>query len=260
MSVQAMAWAIEQRFVTDAPTRHVLLCLANYADKTGRGAFPSASTLADETGLSERTVRYKLDTLAEAGLIRLGAQSLASAYIERADRRPVVWDLAIERGAGDAPREAERGAADDTTGCSSRHNGVQELHPIRPLSLKASVSSCEPDGSCASADADAPAGRIPYQAIIDLYNGTMTGLAKVREITAKRRTLIRSAWQASPKRRSLTFWTSYLAECQDDDFLNGSGPYREPHANWRPGFDYLLRADVVTKVYERALDRMEREP
>ncbi len=114
--------------------------------------------------------------------------------------------------------------------------------------------------SCASADADAPQrpDPIPYQGIIDLYNATMTRLPRVRELTPKRRTLIRAAWNASPERQSLDFWKSYFEECEDDPFNNGTGPYREPHANWRPTFDYLLRADVVTRVFEVALDRMER--
>lgn len=120
----------------------------------------------------------------------------------------------------------------------------------------------EPIGSSASDKSDAPPKRsdpIPYQAIVDGYNGTMTALAKVREVTPKRRTLIRAAWQASPQRRTLAFWTAYWAECADDPFLCGDGPYREPHANWRPTFDYLLRADVVTRVFEAAMTRMERE-
>jgi hypothetical protein len=114
----------------------------------------------------------------------------------------------------------------------------------------------------ASPDGDAPAGRadpIPYQAILDAYNGTLTNLAKARELTPKRRTLIRSAWQAVAQRRSLGFWQAYFAECQDDGFLNGTGPYGKGHENWRPDFDYLLRADVVTKTFERAMDRLERE-
>ncbi len=125
MSVQAMTWALEQRFITDPTARHVLLCLSNYADKTGRGAFPSAKSLAADTGLSERTVRYKLDHLQQMGAIRLGNQAIAAAYIDRHDRRPVCYDLALDRGAADAPRPSERGANEDTTGCSSQQNGVQ---------------------------------------------------------------------------------------------------------------------------------------
>lgn len=138
---------------------------------------------------------------------------------------------------------------------------------IRCKSVTSQVTKCDAldtdtdtdKSSCASASADAPANdRVPFQQIVDAYNATLTGLAKVRELTTKRKTLIRSAWAASPQRRSVPFWEAYFAECQDDDFLNGTGPYREPHANWRPTFDYLLRADVVTKVFERAMDRMER--
>ena len=119
-----MVWALEQQEIKDSTCRHVLLCLANYAGSDGRGAFPSALTLAVDTGLSERTVRYKLDALEAAGLIRRGNQSIAAAYIDRHDRRPVVYDLIEKRGAPDAPR-SERGANEDATGCSSEQNGVQ---------------------------------------------------------------------------------------------------------------------------------------
>ena len=124
MSIQSMVWALEQQEIKDSTCRHVLLCLANYAGSDGRGAFPSALTLAVDTGLSERTVRYKLDALESAGLIRRGNQSIAAAYIDRHDRRPVVYDLIEKRGAADAPR-SERGADEDATGCSSEQNGVQ---------------------------------------------------------------------------------------------------------------------------------------
>lgn len=119
-----MNWALEQRVVVDATARHVLLCLANYAGKDGDAAFPSTTTLSKDTGLSIRTVRYKLDHLEEIGVIRKGKQAIAAAYIDRHDRRPVVYDLVIERGAAAAAR-SERGANDDATGCSSQHNGVQ---------------------------------------------------------------------------------------------------------------------------------------
>ncbi|MCF7540605.1 helix-turn-helix domain-containing protein [Pseudomonas petrae] len=124
MSIQSMVWALEQRDIQDSSCRHVLLCLANYAGSDGRGAFPSALTLANDTGLSERTVRYKLDALEDAGLIQRGNQAIAAAYIDRHDRRPVVYDMVEKRGAAGAPR-SERGANEDATGCNSQQNGVQ---------------------------------------------------------------------------------------------------------------------------------------
>lgn len=115
-----MSWALSLPVQTlkDSSARHVLLCLANYAGSNGAGAFPSAKTLTDDTGLSERTVRIKLDLLEECGLIVRGNQALAAVYIDRHDRRPVVYDLMIKRGAVAAPRE-------DVTGCSLGQNGVQ---------------------------------------------------------------------------------------------------------------------------------------
>lgn len=125
--------------------------------------------------------------------------------------------------------------------------------------------SAPPVGAAPPSDAHDPqsaaspsADRIPYRAIIDAYNAAMVNLVRARDLTPKRRSLIRAAWLASPQRRDLRFWEAYFAECQDDDFHNGTGPYRPPHENWRPNFDYLLRADVVTKIFEAAMDRMER--
>ena len=120
-----MSWALglPTQVLKDSSARHVLLCLANYAGSNGTGAFPSATTLADDTGLSERTVRYKLDDLEKSGLIKKGNQAIAAVHIDRHDRRPVVYDLQLSRGANPAPR-SERGA-NDATGCNSQQNGVQ---------------------------------------------------------------------------------------------------------------------------------------
>lgn len=114
-----MSWAMlmPKSTLGDASARHVLLCLANYAGQDGRGAFPSAEQLAEDTGLSERTVRYKLDLLEEMGLITRGNQAIAAAYIGRKDRITNVYDLQLKRGAVAAPGEG--------TGCSSQQNGVQ---------------------------------------------------------------------------------------------------------------------------------------
>jgi hypothetical protein len=121
-----MAWALQiaKTELSDPTARHVLLCLGNYASADGRGAYPSARTLAEDTCLAERTIRYKLDALEAGGFIVRGNQALAAVYIERHDRRPVVYDLQLVRGANAAPR-SKRGA-DDGTGCNSEQNGV---HP-----------------------------------------------------------------------------------------------------------------------------------
>lgn len=129
MSIEAMVWAMRQHVVEDPAARHVLLVLANYAGEDGRNAFPSTETLVNATGLSERTVRYKLDHLVELGVIRRGKEAVVAAHIERADRRPQIFDIALERGADTAPRAIERGAPaaprDESRGANDDSHGVQ---------------------------------------------------------------------------------------------------------------------------------------
>lgn len=119
-----MAWAIEQQDIREASARHVLLCLANYADNNGKAAFPSAATLEADTGLSERTIRRKLDELEALGLIVKGNQAIVAAYIARGDRRPVCYDIAMKKRGVTVTGRAERGVTDDATGCHGVTNGV----------------------------------------------------------------------------------------------------------------------------------------
>lgn len=124
MSVQAMTWAIEQQDIRDATARHVLLCLANYADADGKAAFPSTSRLESDTGLSESTIRRKLDVLEALGLIQKGNQAIVAVYIDRGDRRPVCYDMVMKkRGVVVTPGD-ERGVTVTGTGCHGDANGV----------------------------------------------------------------------------------------------------------------------------------------
>lgn len=115
-----MAWALDVPLdaLPNPTARHVLLVLANYAGEDGRGAFPSVATISRQTGLSRRAVQNNLTLLADSSIIRAGNPLIAAAWIGRADQRPNVWDLALERGAADTPRAVngvqltpERGAA-----------------------------------------------------------------------------------------------------------------------------------------------------
>lgn len=97
MSVQAMAWALKRARAGDltAPQNHLLLVLANYADHEGGDAFPGATTLAAETGMTVRGIRNILQQLEGLGVIRRGNQAITAAKNYPYGQRPTVWNLSM---------------------------------------------------------------------------------------------------------------------------------------------------------------------
>lgn len=102
MSVEAMAWALAKAPNVPPSAVATLVGLANHASPDGTGAYPSTRILSRYTRKSERMVQRDLRLLVERGVIREGDQRRAGHL--RADRRPVVYDLAFRRGdAHDTP-------------------------------------------------------------------------------------------------------------------------------------------------------------
>ncbi|OKI53801.1 helix-turn-helix domain-containing protein [Micromonospora sp. CB01531] len=95
MSIEAVSWALSEAPDVPPSCLAVLIGLANHAHADGRGAFPSQERLAFYARKSVRAVRNDLAELARVGLIRRGDQRHASLL--PADRRPIVWDLAMQR-------------------------------------------------------------------------------------------------------------------------------------------------------------------
>jgi hypothetical protein len=119
MSIEAFSWALNCEDVKSPTLKLVLIALANHSRPDGTAAFPSVSTMMRYTCLSERAIRQSLKTLEEMQLISRCNQEIVAAYIKRADRRPIGYDLNLKRGATDAPCKNDgvqdiplRGAAD----------------------------------------------------------------------------------------------------------------------------------------------------
>lgn len=127
MSVEAIAWVLNE--APDVPPQLVgtLVGLANHASPDGRNAYPSQARLAKYTRKSERQVRRDLSDLAARGLIRRGNQRIVEHL--PIDRRPVVYNLAMDLDGGTStsarsstsPRTSvsERGDVDDRNGGTS---------------------------------------------------------------------------------------------------------------------------------------------
>jgi hypothetical protein len=144
VSVEAISWALN---LAPAPAdgggqpssacKFVLVSLANHAGPDGTGAFPSVATLVRYTGLSERTVRTRLDRR----IIRACDPDIVAARIKRPDRRPQGWDLNLGMVREDLaeadiavlerqfPSLAARVAAAAQPGSDVQPDGVQPPHP-----------------------------------------------------------------------------------------------------------------------------------
>ena len=126
-----MSWASTCRTGSEG-LKSVLMALANHARSDGTAAWPHVSTLADEVETSERTIQRRLPELVRLGFIRLGDQELVSHI--RADKRPVVYDLAMS----DANREEWAADAERGDNVSPRdedphpQDGVSDCHPADP--------------------------------------------------------------------------------------------------------------------------------
>ena len=95
MSIQATNWALTQQTVQDPTARHVLLVLANYATADGE-AWPPIGALAAQTGLSESTVRRKLDVLVEARVLLRVSGALEAVVNAVGRSRCTLYQIVME--------------------------------------------------------------------------------------------------------------------------------------------------------------------
>lgn len=129
MSIENWNAALNMK-VGDQGAKLVYQALCNRADPDGRHAWPSVAYLADKAECSERTVARKLTYLLEHGFIREGDQRCVDHL--RADRRPVVYDVALtpairaewESAREAAPRRSRAVAAGAQRTVSDPENGA----------------------------------------------------------------------------------------------------------------------------------------
>jgi len=146
MSWRATVWAIEEPRsgkLSNTALR-VLLALADHAHDDGSAAWESASKLAKRLGVSERSVERAISTLRSDGLIVHGDQDLVAG--QRANRRPVVWDLDMP---GRAPARADN------------PDGPQEKAPGRRADKVDGPRRLGPTGSGVRADSQGGLGPTP---------------------------------------------------------------------------------------------------
>lgn len=148
MSYQASSWALRDAPVgADTTKRLILMALADFAGPDGTGAYPSVETLCGLVRLKRRAVMRHLGEMEQAGVIRRGDQRLTLHY--RADRRPVVWDLAMPpAGRSGMPVTQER-AIMDSLDDGDVHDGAprdaaDDMHDHAPRPAESDVHAGAP--------------------------------------------------------------------------------------------------------------------
>lgn len=92
---------------------------------------------------------------------------------------------------------------------------------------------------------------VPYDAIVALYHARLPMLAKVKHLTATRRTQIRKRWMEFKERRDIYWWDAYFMRASRSDFLTG----RTDNArHWRADFDFFLQPKSLTSLLEGKYD------
>jgi hypothetical protein len=94
LCIRAVLWVLDD--APDLPPSLVatLVGIARHANDSGRDSYPSQGSLARYTRKTPRQVKKDIAGLLELGLIRRPDDQSAAAGI-RADRRPIVYDLAF---------------------------------------------------------------------------------------------------------------------------------------------------------------------
>ena len=136
----AVLWVLDEAHGVPPHLVSTLVAIARYAGADGRGAHPSATTVAFHTRKSESQAKRDIAALEKLSLLQRGDQSVV-AYI-RADQRPTAYDLPMPRGSTDdtpsgrnevapmTPREVDHGVAPMRERGSTRaSNGVAPVLP-----------------------------------------------------------------------------------------------------------------------------------
>lgn len=99
MSWKVGSWALNEAPVEQPVQVLILVALSERCNDDGTVAYPSVKTIASKTRVSVRTVHRELKNLEGMGVIRRGDQKHTDHLPP--NRRPVVYDLAVEMRRGD---------------------------------------------------------------------------------------------------------------------------------------------------------------
>ena len=176
-------------------------------------------------------------------------------------RQPNREDDSRERVAACRARQKER--AENTTGNAEQNNVTHCNAPEKEKEKETEedknvISSPNGDSSPDLFGDDDFAGgggeeraaktQVPYQQVVDLYHECCPSLTRVRQLTKKRRQLIKARWPGSIDPFRLVF-----SRAEQSDFLTGRKPSRD-HPDWKADLEFILGEGAWVKISEGKYD------
>lgn len=127
MSIQAVAWALEQH-INDPRSKLVLISLANHADHVTGRCWPSMATIGREASCRRETVLRHVKALEESGFIKV----IRAAGGLR--KRVHTYELCMSRCATDAHQTGAQSkdlmCADRTSNCATHRTSMNHHRTI----------------------------------------------------------------------------------------------------------------------------------
>jgi hypothetical protein len=163
------------------------------------------------------------------------------------DRRTVV-DNSPPEGKG---REGKGEEGKEASSLRSESSAPLVLTPAKPTELRVSRE--------ARITQIATEAQAAYNAILAKPNGNLSACAVLNKPRVK------AVEKALPTARQMcqrlygnervtaAFWTLYFEEVERDDFHAGRQQGGPGHENWKPDFEYLIRENVMAKLFDRAI-------
>jgi len=205
MTAPKRAWTWRHAIINsnlDPTTRHVLLTLSCFMNEVGGSCFPSQSTLAEKTGLSERSVRAHLRLAVAAGWIDRNRHGFGGSKWRRHEYRAAwpesekgnalgVSHYGAELAAARSEEGSELRSVDPAALDSAYQSKIQNSRNLTPLAPFAGVA---PD-SAGAGQFESLKKTYPFRRLGNLKNallaflalspGDRTGALKATPVAAK---------------------------------------------------------------------------
>ncbi|CAD1792680.1 hypothetical protein [Xanthomonas arboricola] len=274
-------WKHEDLSALPEITHMLAAALLNHADDEGYFNANPALVKAECLPLRESSVSThdSLQSLAKVGFIELGVGEDGKRYgrVVKFDEhqrvnRPtpskikamqVVWESSVtthaqlsepsppeRKGTG---KGKEQGREEETSSLRSDSSASLTLTPPGPPPADLSKRKAERIQQIAEE------AQAAYNRVLAKPNGELTActvlnkprLKAVEKALPTVRAICRQLY--GDERVTPEFWTALFETAADDEFHSGRKPGGAGHENWKPDFEYLLRENVIAKLFDRAM-------